>query len=91
MRSAISSRTCRSTFRGDVHRPSRGCRPLVGRIEDRRIITYGENPQADARLVDLAPIGGGSTFKVAFRNRKSGATHEIADLHPANGRVATTH
>ena len=27
--------------------------PLVGRIEDRRIITYGENPQADVRLVDL--------------------------------------
>ena len=26
---------------------------LVGRIEDRRIITYGENPQADVRLVDL--------------------------------------
>src|SRR6202040_3969127 len=25
---------------------------LVGKIEDRRIITYGENPQADARLVD---------------------------------------
>ena len=24
---------------------------LVGRIEDRRIITYGENPQADVRLV----------------------------------------
>ena len=23
---------------------------LVGRIEDRRIITYGENPQADVRL-----------------------------------------
>ena len=30
---------------------------LVGRIEDRRIITYGENPQADARLVDLASFG----------------------------------
>ena len=26
---------------------------IVGKIEDRRIITYGENPQADARLVDL--------------------------------------
>ena len=26
---------------------------LVGKIEDRRIITYGENPQADVRLVDL--------------------------------------
>src|SRR5690606_27444122 len=27
---------------------------LVGRIEDRRIITYGENPQADVRLVGLS-------------------------------------
>ena len=26
---------------------------LVGRIEDRRIVTYGENPQADARLVGM--------------------------------------
>ena len=26
---------------------------MVGQIEDRRIITYGENPQADVRLVDL--------------------------------------
>src|SRR3954468_3065103 len=26
---------------------------LVGRIEDRRVITYGENPQADVRLLDL--------------------------------------
>ena len=26
---------------------------LVGRIEDRRVITYGENPQADVRLVGL--------------------------------------
>ena len=36
---------------------------LVGKIEDRRIITYGENPQADVRLVDLTPTGGGSKFK----------------------------
>jgi UDP-N-acetylmuramate--alanine ligase len=53
---------------------------LVGKIEDRRIITYGENPQADARLVDLAPFKGGSTFKVAFQHRKGHAVHEIADL-----------
>ena len=26
---------------------------LVGKLEDRRILTYGENPQADVRLVDL--------------------------------------
>ena len=53
---------------------------LVGKIEDRRIITYGENPQADARLTDLSANGGGSRFKVAFRDRKTGAAHEIADL-----------
>jgi len=53
---------------------------LVGKIEDRRIITYGENPQADVRLVDLTPMGGGSKFKVVFRNRKTGATHEISDI-----------
>ncbi|WFU27296.1 UDP-N-acetylmuramate--L-alanine ligase [Bradyrhizobium sp. CB1717] len=60
---------------------------LVGKIEDRRIITYGENPQADARLVDLTPMGGGSKFKVAFRDRKTGNVHEIADLMlPMPGR-----
>src|SRR5437016_495964 len=53
---------------------------IVGKIEDRRIITYGENPQADARLLELNPNGGGSSFKVAFRDRKTDAAHEIADL-----------
>ncbi|MBR1174767.1 UDP-N-acetylmuramate--L-alanine ligase [Bradyrhizobium sp. KB893862 SZCCT0404] len=60
---------------------------LVGKIEDRRIITYGENPQADVRFVDLTPMGGGSKFKVAFRDRKTGAVHEIPDLMlPMPGR-----
>jgi UDP-N-acetylmuramate--alanine ligase len=53
---------------------------LVGKIEDRRIITYGENPQADARLVGLTSGGGSSQFRVAIRNRKTGATHEIKDI-----------
>src|SRR5260221_2845081 len=53
---------------------------IVGKIEDRRIITYGENPQADARLIDLTPNGGGSHFKVAFRDPQTDAPHEIADL-----------
>ena len=61
---------------------------IVGKIEDRRIITYGENPQADARLVDLTPMGGGSSFKVVFRNRKTDATHEIADHHAADAGPA---
>src|SRR4030088_3163420 len=53
---------------------------MVGKIEDRRIVTYGENPQADARLIDLKPKGGGSSFGVAFRDRKTEVAHEIADL-----------
>src|SRR5271169_3570542 len=41
---------------------------LVGRVVDRRIITYGENPQADVRLVDLDYAGGKSHFAVLFRD-----------------------
>jgi UDP-N-acetylmuramate--alanine ligase len=60
---------------------------IVGRIEDRRIITYGENPQADARLVDLKPANGGSAFTVAFRDRKAGTTETINNLMlPMPGR-----
>jgi UDP-N-acetylmuramate--alanine ligase len=60
---------------------------IVGNIEDRRIITYGENPQADARLIDLVPNGGGSSFSVAFRDRKTDTAHEIADIRlPMPGR-----
>src|SRR5215207_8870537 len=53
---------------------------LVGRIEDRRLITYGVNPQADVRLADLTAENGGSRFKVVFRDRATGKTHEIPDL-----------
>src|SRR6202453_219713 len=42
---------------------------LVGHIQDRRIITYGENPQADVRLVDISHAGGTSLFSVFFRDR----------------------
>jgi UDP-N-acetylmuramate--alanine ligase len=53
---------------------------MVGKIEDRRIVTYGENPEADARLVDFTAMGGGSRFKVVIRDRKSGTAREISDL-----------
>jgi UDP-N-acetylmuramate--alanine ligase len=60
---------------------------IVGRIEDRRILTYGENPQADARLVDLTHANGGSCFSVVLRPRAGGATHEIKGLElPMPGR-----
>jgi len=52
---------------------------LVGKIEDRRIITYGENPQADVRITDVDLRGGMTRFKLTIRNRR-GETSEIADL-----------
>ena len=69
-----------------MHRSSGG-QSLVGKIEDRRIITYGANPQADVQFTDLTFEGGGSTFKVVFRDRAGGTTHEIKDLRlPMPGR-----
>src|SRR3954468_23473115 len=60
---------------------------LVGRIEDRRVITYGEHPQADARLVGLTHVDGRSQFNVVFRDRAGKSVHEIAGLSlPMPGR-----
>jgi len=60
---------------------------LVGRIEDRRVITYGENPQADVRLVDLDHANGQSRFSIVFRDRAGETVHEIKELAlPMPGR-----
>jgi UDP-N-acetylmuramate--alanine ligase len=60
---------------------------LVGKLEDRRILTYGENPQADIRLVDLDHHDGASRFTVLFRDRAGKTTHTIDKLTmPMPGR-----
>jgi UDP-N-acetylmuramate--alanine ligase len=60
---------------------------LVGRVEDRRVITYGENPQADVRLTDLDHVDGRSRFTILFRNRAGETIHTIAGLElPMPGR-----
>ncbi|MBZ9937705.1 UDP-N-acetylmuramate--L-alanine ligase [Mesorhizobium sp. BR1-1-16] len=74
---------------------------LIGRIEDRRIITYGANPQADIRYRDLRTEGSTSRFTVDIRDRASGAMTEIPDLvmpmpgehnvQNATGAVAIAH
>ncbi|WAJ26527.1 UDP-N-acetylmuramate--L-alanine ligase [Antarcticirhabdus aurantiaca] len=53
---------------------------LVAQIEDRRIITYGETIQADARFTDVRVDGPRSHFKVTIRDRVTGETTEIDDL-----------
>jgi UDP-N-acetylmuramate--alanine ligase len=53
---------------------------LVGRITDRRVITYGENPQADVRLRNVAFKDGKMHFRVVIRDRKTGKKQRIDDL-----------
>jgi UDP-N-acetylmuramate--alanine ligase len=60
---------------------------LVGHIQDHRIITYGENPQADVRLVDVTHAGGSSLFTIMFNERAGQAAHEIKNIAlPMPGR-----
>jgi len=60
---------------------------LVGRIEDHRIVTYGENPQADVRLVEVSHAGGTSLFTVQFRETAAQSHHEIKNIAlPMPGR-----
>ncbi|ARM89182.1 UDP-N-acetylmuramate--L-alanine ligase [Rhizobium sp. CIAT894] len=60
---------------------------LVGRIEDRKIITYGENPQADVRFTNVRIDGTRSIFDVAIRRRRTGQLIELKGLvMPMPGR-----
>src|SRR5215472_2118542 len=60
---------------------------LVGKLEDRRILTYGENPQADVRLADLDHLNGQSRFSILFRDRGMKVSHTVRNLTlPMPGR-----
>jgi UDP-N-acetylmuramate--alanine ligase len=60
---------------------------LVSRIEDRRVITYGENPQADVRFHGCVVDGPGTNFDVTIRDRKTGKLTELKGLRlPMPGR-----
>ncbi len=53
---------------------------LVGQIEDRRIVTYGQNPQADIRFFDIRAEGSSSRFNVVVQNRGKEEAIEIRDI-----------
>ncbi len=42
---------------------------LVGRVTDRRLITYGANPQADVRAENISYADGASHYDMVFRER----------------------
>lgn len=52
----------------------------VAKITDRRVVTYGANPQAEVRFVDVEPQGAASKFTIEKRHRKSGEIERIEDL-----------
>jgi UDP-N-acetylmuramate--alanine ligase len=62
-------------------------REIIAEIEDRRVVSYGESEEAEARLIGLDLSGGVGRFSVAIRDRDTGAETRIDDLVlPAAGR-----
>ena len=60
---------------------------LIPQVSDRRIVTYGMNPQADVRADRLESVGGHSRFDVVMSGRSSGAGTRIDGIDlPMAGR-----
>src|SRR3984957_3713129 len=60
---------------------------LVGLITDRRVVTYGENPQADVRLLHVDSRNGVTRFNRLIRARQTGQATYIDDPRlPMPGR-----
>ncbi len=55
-------------------------RSLIADVQDRRVIAYGFNPQADARVHDLVIEGGRSRFSVTLNERRKDEVVELRDL-----------
>ena len=53
---------------------------LIGRIQDRRIVTYGTSTQADLRLAGIEPINGSLRFDVVRESRGGGGPRTIEGL-----------
>ena len=64
-----------------------GVQALIGRIEDRRIVTYGFSPQAEVRAEALESSAAGSRFSVVISDRRDERQRRIDDLFlPMVGR-----
>jgi UDP-N-acetylmuramate--alanine ligase len=60
---------------------------LIGRVRDRRIITYGTSPQADIRATDPRVENGLNVYDVTISDRKTGKTSEMPGVRlPMHGR-----
>ena len=60
---------------------------LIGRVSDRRLLTYGFNPQADVRAADVTFASDGASFDVIFSGRIASGPGRIDGLRlPMLGR-----
>jgi UDP-N-acetylmuramate--alanine ligase len=60
---------------------------LAAKVRDRRVISYGFNPQADVCAVNVRPSRDGSTFDVVVRRKGDGPGVVLRDLFlPVAGR-----
>jgi len=53
---------------------------MIARIRDRRIVSYGFSPQADARIVNLRFAEGASHFDIHFTDRRKSVEHTLLGL-----------
>src|SRR6185312_4026168 len=53
---------------------------MIGRIDDRRIVTYGLSPQADVRAVDIAIDPSGASYDVVISARGTTSERLISGL-----------
>jgi len=53
---------------------------MVGRIEDRRIVTYGLSPQADVRATNVSYSEGASHYDVIITDRRRGSETRIEKM-----------
>ncbi len=53
---------------------------LIPRVPDRKIVTYGFNPQADVRATNLRIGTGGARYDIVITDRASGQSRTIADV-----------
>lgn len=51
---------------------------LIGRIQDRRLVTYGTSPQADVRATDLSVAGVQTQFDVVITSRSGEESRTIS-------------
>jgi UDP-N-acetylmuramate--alanine ligase len=53
---------------------------MVGRVTDRRLMTYGMSPQADVRAINIRFAQGASCYDVVITDRRAGTERRLENL-----------